>query len=678
MKIHSIRFKNFMVFRDLYKVFGDKDVIGIMGEFKNNSEKSNKAGKTALIEGILYGLYGHSRADKEVELIHHGQEEMSVEVILKDGNEKFKVLRTRNIDNTGSVEVTGREGSKKREAQSTINKLIGYNKDEFIMTAYFPQGEINNFMNLKSAEQQSHFMEWIKNSYWKKIFEKTNQRQTFKTKKVTYVLGQIESAKEDSIDRAKVKDNLRAIKEEKEQLIKNKNKCGKLLKKAQTKISKLDKSKRIKEKLLALNVEIENYKSKYDYKLSHKKHWRSTVARLAKLNKEPPCFTKKDQENLTIAKTDLVNILKFINTATKRCGVCPILEETCDRITTTKKQKEELNAKHKECIEAIKKGAILEKQLERHNRLKSDLQSEIDNSRCAFGGIKDNKNYLNSLILKKNELQREAKLISSVNYEVVHIKARGLSDKIEAIDYDISDLDIEIGSIKSDLKRYKKQRKKIKKLKDELKSLREDIGHLQYLKLMFGKRGIPSLEIENAFDELAEEINFVLKKLKTTFEVQFEADREIGKWEQDCLECGYNYLKGTRIHICPECRSSRQKKRKEEFKIKIIDDKRPEGFYMESGAGRALFSISLRVALARLKQRQNQSKFSTLFLDEPDAPFDKINREAFIKLITTTFQKEFNFEQIFWISHSKDIQGSIPHVLKVIKGEKASKAIWLT
>ena len=66
-----------------------------------------------------------------------------------------------------------------------------------------------------------------------------------------------------------------------------------------------------------------------------------------------------------------------------------------------------------------------------------------------------------------------------------------------------------------------------------------------------------------------------------------------------------------------------------------------------------------------------------LFMDEPDASLDEYNSESFMNLITRILTKHFGFKQIFWISHSDTIKGSVPHALLVTRYKNYSKVSWL-
>src|SRR5690606_31366367 len=130
------------------------------------------------------------------------------------------------------------------------------------------------------------------------------------------------------------------------------------------------------------------------------------------------------------------------------------------------------------------------------------------------------------------------------------------------------------------------------------------ITHLRYCAFMSGKGGIPSQEIENAFDEIEDETNFVLQKFGTNLAVQFNPDRELKTWEDSCLACGQVFPNGQKSRECSSCGTERQRKRKDELTIKVLENGEEQNFAMESGGGKTLVSFSNRLALSRLVQRQ--------------------------------------------------------------------------
>ena len=64
-------------------------------------------------------------------------------------------------------------------------------------------------------------------------------------------------------------------------------------------------------------------------------------------------------------------------------------------------------------------------------------------------------------------------------------------------------------------------------------------------------------------------------------------------------------------------------------------------------------------------------------MESNDSSLDLDAREQLMKLITTVLIKQFGFQQVFWVSHFKNIQDSVPYTLRVLRKEKSAKAEWV-
>jgi len=112
--------------------------------------------------------------------------------------------------------------------------------------------------------------------------------------------------------------------------------------------------------------------------------------------------------------------------------------------------------------------------------------------------------------------------------------------------------------------------------------------------------------------------------------------------------------------------------------INVLEDGNTQEFGQDSGGGKTMVSLAVRIAITRLIQRDKESYLNVIFLDEPDSALDPANKRAFTDLVTKTLIREFKFDQVFWITHTREIQESIPDVLMVLRERKYSTARWLS
>lgn len=684
MKIAYLKMTNFMLYKKFNRKFVDKDIIGIICEYKNNKTKSNRGGKSTIMEAIKYALHGSSRAKKETHLIHHGEEHMEVEIGIVDNDGTiYKIRRGRDYKNRSLLELDWLD--KKKEAQEAINELIGCNGKEFELTNFFNQSDINQFMELRSQDKKEYLMTWLKNTHWltlsdavtKDLKEKNDEFCKLRTKKETLI--------EDLGDREQLMNKIKTVN-------KNIKKKNDIIKKIQDGLSVLRKKHQSTGNIDELQNQIiicrEDIKQIYlSIEDQHELIFqiRNTKESLIKYKKKKKKFGKwknaewkKSVEFLSSAAVLMKERETLLYTMNdKFCGVCPILNEGCDRLKYDKNKVKQLKKEIKE----------LDSKCQQHEKQQTRLQ-KAKNLKNTITGLQYDlnlmeKDFVPMIDLEKKKRAFKAKLKAlkeSVLNATDHDYSQRIEDNKNKLDEKQTGLDglnQKLGQYQSSFNRIEKAKDKVLKIDEEINALETEIENLKYLAFMFGKNGIPSQEIENAFQEIEDEINFILEKMGTQMEVSFNADRELGQWEEECVGCGFRFPKGYRKGECEKCAEPRHKKRKDELHLSVLENGNETNFEMESGGGKTFISLATRIALTKLKQRQTGSNFNVLFLDEIDSALDEDARERIMKLVTTMLMKHFGFQQIFWVSHNKKIKENVPHTLKVIRMNNKAKTRWV-
>jgi len=655
VKVRSLKLENFMGYVHLKRVFSDKDIIGIIGP--------NKGGKSTIPEAIRYAIHGTSRAEREVELIHRGAKKMMVTLVLDDDGKKITIKRGRDIKGHGFFEVKGIDRNK--EAQAAINKLVGYTKEDFTLTTFFLQGEINQFMDLRPTDKKKRLMEWLKNTHWNTLEQAALEDLKEANKKVASLTAKREVLSGTDVDVKAVKARIKKAEARRDRLA---ERAGKLEKKAAKERAASQSLSDMEQRLSDLMDDIHKARKGAKAMLKLSDEYTSTNANLNELKDGVGGVDKQGVvDKRAKLKARRNELSKLIDRADSLTGTCPILKEPCTRVkpdagqvSAWKKETKQVNKRLKKLLKTL---AILDA-IQEATRDLQVLSVAMDKAKAQAAPLK--------------RLTGRYKALKA-SYGKARDTGNGSEGraKLKRLRQRITGLEERLGGLKGQVKRHRTVRDTLVKLDGDMEKTRRKAANLQYVAFMFGKNGIPSQEIENAFDEIEDEVNLVLERLCTALQLEFKPDREIGKWEDLCVQCGWKFPKGTRTRDCEGCGADRQRKRKDELQLRVLEDGEDEGFWMESGGGKTLVSLAVRLALTRLKQRQSGSCFNVLFLDEPDAMLDQKNKQAFIKLLTGTLVKEFAFEQIFWISHDPEIQGSIPHILSVTKPGKKAKAVWL-
>lgn len=121
----------------------------------------NGHGKSALLDAITWALWGKARGKSQDEIVHHGDEEMLVDLEFLARGARHRVARryahTLGGRRHGSSDLqcqvyTGSEfhpitGNSIRETQSKIDHITGMDYDTFINSAFLLQGRADEFTN---------------------------------------------------------------------------------------------------------------------------------------------------------------------------------------------------------------------------------------------------------------------------------------------------------------------------------------------------------------------------------------------------------------------------------------------------------------------------------------------------------------------------------------------------
>lgn len=672
MKIYSLKLENWMLFKKFYKTFHDKQIIGIEARHKENKKKNNQSGKTSIVEAIVYALAGICRADEKT-LIHFGEEFLKVTLVLIDADgTKYTIIRGRDSKGKGLLSIDFEE--KSRDSQKAIFNLIGLNKSDIELSCYFKQSDINQFANKGPSDMKATLTSWVQeNNHW--LAKETRAKEKFNQAKKD--LESLKTTKETlagtKLSTFDIKDEI----QEAQDALKSKKS---LSKKCKIKLDLVNSSSMTAKKFEELIEKRNNRINKSDKVKKRLERDRELVGIIAKLKEE--LVKKIGETDLTLEDKDKYETFvnryklklkqaqeKFDSLEDNSSGICPVINETCDRICFTDSERSELQNEMSSFKLKIKK---YKKNLE----VIAETKDIADAIRNGTSELVNRKELKAEIVEIQKEIDSYATDIEAYNPDANKLIKKYKSE-LEDYGDEIEELNSSLGELEYKLKSNKDLVKKIKKIDEQIAEKHIEVQDLNYVAKMFGKNGIPSLELENSVGDLEDQINYVLSKLDPSMSVHFDSERELNKMEDYCLSCGFIFPKNYRKKECTECDSPRKKKVKDEIQLMINQNGTSSDFSLRSGGGQVLISTAVRIGLTRLLQQQRGSNFPILFLDEPDKALDEFNAAMFMKLVTQTLIKKLGFSQIFWISQNKDISGSIEDVLRVTRYEDYSKAHWV-
>ena len=672
LKLKTLEMQNFGIYKGDVKLnFEGKSVIGVLAQYHNDPSRSNRSGKSLIIEAIRYLLTGLSRAKKNSKMIYHGEDIMLVTGVFVDDDGKEYVI-SRGVDSKSKSVLNVDWTEKIKDGDQAISELFGISKEDFDLTSFFKQSDIHGFMDLGAAEKTKFLMKWMDNEHWKfkhlkvmedvKAFE-TRLRDNESTKRA------LEASLEISED---IEVELNRLISDNKKLLRKRDKTEAELIEKRATVANFQKSKNeYKAKTTELRNQIEEALNK-----------QKKLTGLQKLNKELLKENKdlqKDVIKINVSEDKLKEqqyetksliseqdkLLIKINS--NEGGICPVINELCDRITFSKKDKKDCEGKIKELKETLRKIASCLIQHKSNNSILRDIDDneiDIDRNKSVLKEIKLNKD-VDVIKEKLEKLEQE----EEIDIDDLVIEGKELKAKANRYDSIIRDNDRTIGALEQRIAKSKKAVDEIDAIVEKNEKLKT---RLEYIAKMFSRTGIPADEIDNAFQEIQDDINYILKKLDCGLTVCFRPDKELNAWEGAC-SCGFTYPKGYRKSTCEDCESPRLKKRKDEISLKILENGEEADFDMDSGGGKTIISYAIRIALTMLKRRQNKARLNMLFLDEVDSALDSHLASTITSSITNILTKELGYDQIIMVSHKEEIKNSVPNILEVTRFENYSK-----
>jgi exonuclease SbcC len=129
----------------------------------------NGAGKSAILDGITWCLWGRSRAGASADsLVSAGESEVVVELEFRLGEGLYRVLRRHRLPRSNSGagqsalelqawdgdQFRAQSGARSRETQEQITGLLRLDYDTFVNTAFLVQGKADLFTRMRPAERR--------------------------------------------------------------------------------------------------------------------------------------------------------------------------------------------------------------------------------------------------------------------------------------------------------------------------------------------------------------------------------------------------------------------------------------------------------------------------------------------------------------------------------------------
>lgn len=182
MRPIRLEIKGFTAFRDMAEIdFSSMDLVAITGP--------TGAGKTSIIDAILYALYGRTPriGEKSVsDLITQGTDRLTVLLEFSAGQKRFRIARSmkktaKHVISKPQLEVQKPDASWEAlvsgvaEVKKKIEEIIGLDFDGFTKSVVLPQGEFDRFLKGDPKERREILSELLKLDIYTKMGQRARE-----------------------------------------------------------------------------------------------------------------------------------------------------------------------------------------------------------------------------------------------------------------------------------------------------------------------------------------------------------------------------------------------------------------------------------------------------------------------------------------------------------------------
>ena len=211
MKFQKIKYRNFGPFKGVELSLADRGLLLAQGRNEvSTSADSNGSGKSFLLEGLIWGLFGETmRGIKGDDVVNvETKKNCSVQLTIVHEGQEIDIIRYRKAKKGGFVTPDGIDthtgaglllyidgvdmtACTVKETEDSIRNLLGLDKQTFVRSVYFDGSEIAAFPTLTDREIKEVFERVLGLEDLQKVAEVVKRRKSAKAAEVAGLDSQV-------------------------------------------------------------------------------------------------------------------------------------------------------------------------------------------------------------------------------------------------------------------------------------------------------------------------------------------------------------------------------------------------------------------------------------------------------------------------------------------------------
>lgn len=719
--IKEIKIANFLPFYGEHTVSLDSDIISIEARYLSDPLKSNRAGKSAIVDAIRFCLYGKTRKVGQLIKCCNKQADIKKDpcgvAIIMDIPHMGDVQISRYYDvmHGGFVLHCPELGTdlKQAELQTAIEQMLGCDYDTACRTWLVLQEESAGLMAESLANRKSYLTSLLlpDMSPWALYANIATEQYSTLNTRAGFVNASISKIKQvlDTISVDEIKLTINDLKKKvvaqdvqtqvyKDQLQElslrsNKQKLTELL-------SHLD---RLKQARANLTTELQSLRVEVSKLQSQQKRFTELTTRNNKVTGAlVRAYEKFDEAQYKELQSEFDGVMSKIAGSASRTqtilqdmqrvekfsGLCPITRQECpsgedihDLQASYEKalsqeehiesklqdQKNKLYNKLQRLKEQFDEIQVMERERATVQSQLEMVESCADRIENISATVSTKEITLEGLNIEIATTSKQAEVLRNETDQKHQIKVAQCKRDIQDSESKKRSFEEEISKLHGKLAYVEEKEKDLDAFVKESESLKNKIEVYKILKTALSKDGLPFHLLITSVAELEVRINEALLKLGTSIQVFIEPYRTLTTKEPTCDVCGYEYTSG--ISLCPFCKTKRKNKRKETLDIQIQGRAYNVNFDEDSGGGRLLVALAIRLALWSIyKDKGMMQGIDFMVMDEVCSPLDVSARQQMLRFFYD-LKESYDLSQLYIISHT-DISDTILPGITVVRDDQ--------
>ena len=633
--LDTIQIHNFKCLKGSHSLDFNEGIYSIKAKKDGDFRRSNRAGKTSLLEAIRFALFRGSVSDYTT----YGESDMSV-----------------TLDISGVRLYAGNDGTKVNDETVLVAQLkaasetiLGMDYQMFACTVGAFSDSIYGFLSLKPKEQKEFLLNYFcdTNVDWDAVREYVQEK----------VINISEEKKELDSDIERIEKRLAEIDYDSYQVKLEDLKYKLHVEEQEYEITKTSSESMLKEyrdalsKQSYLSAEIERRETIKESVQEKELILRSLQDEIQANIKEQEAYItlpgydyriKAMDTRLGSLQTTIQQTKASIEEYDRNGGKCPILKAECPHTVGLK----EFYLQSKITLaesEAERDKLEIDRAAVREERKKASTliskQKDLINSKCIVDRdlkeLRKKEHKLSDLITELLSLQEEVKFLeSSLN-----------TNRIESLVNSIAATKTSIDTVKGILLGYEISLTE-KRTKDaKLSEIESRFKELSTVAKLVSPKGLPHILLNEVLLLLESYTNRYLSFVGMS--VVISGYSELKSLEEFCHNDGTKFNKNDTM--CRTCGAIRENKVDEN--INIISKDSGVEWFRESSGGRALIALAIRLAIFKLaKTKKAEADF--LILDEVFTNLDSENKSKALEMLRFAMT-DLGLRQILLVSHDE-------------------------